>query len=83
MNHLLEPQQILGAFDEHMDKFKWRLGDIQKDIEIAAYRQLISTLQYKANSLENLVDKLESVFKDMNINPREHPIWATKLENKE
>lgn len=74
----IEAPQILKAFDEHMDKFMWRIRDLQESVEIEAYRQLVDSLTYELNKARNVKNKLEYVFKCLGIDPRETPHWATK-----
>lgn len=72
---MIEQQQILAAFDEHMDKFKWRMRETESAIEVEAYRQLVDSLSSKANNLSHQIERMEAVFKALNINPREHIAW--------
>ncbi len=80
-NQLLGPQQIIKAFDEHMEQFKWRLSYLQRDVELEAYRQLVSTLQHEINSNKHMIQKLEYVLKKMGIDPRQSQFWSQKEDN--
>jgi hypothetical protein len=75
----LEPQQILGAFDDHFEKFNWRIADIKDRVEAKAYRQLIATLQSENNSLKGYIRKLEYVSFKAGLKLKEHPAWADKV----
>lgn len=77
----LEPQQILNAFDEHWDKFRWRYRQDEQRLEAEAYRQLVETLSAELKSMRHVNEKLEHVFKAVGIDPREHKAWVEKVES--
>jgi hypothetical protein len=75
------PPQILEAFDEHWEKFQWRLGSLKDAVEAAAYRQLVGLLTAELNQARHLNKKYLHVFKALDVDPTRHKAWAEKMDD--
>lgn len=73
-----EQQQIVGAYEAHMQKFEIYLRDTTERLTNEAWRQALEKVSHNYVMEKHLRQKYEQIFKAVGVNPREHPLWVAR-----